>query len=235
MNPACIQQGCAALVTLPTPKVNGPKTHTMLGAGGQKGSGLLAILSAKPVGVSKGSVWGHWGWKRPPPKFSACVGCHPGWQSKLPQMSGAWVVTPHLPVLSAHKAGALALAWKSALIHDPQTLAQSPKHTGHQEVTKIVSSTRRKAQEHQFKVTWTILDRAELVLGFSVQTGWEVCRDDLQGWRGPWAPGLGTGLGGQPPLASNQGFPALLLSLWGPEIQSIWPIHLHLAHQKAVL
>lgn len=71
-------------------------------------------------------------------------------------------------MLSAHKAGALALMWKSSLTHDPQTLAQSPKHyRGHQDCFQHLEGGTGAAK---FKVTLTILDRAELVLGFSVQT-----------------------------------------------------------------
>ena len=71
-------------------------------------------------------------------------------------------------MLSAHKVDALALMWKSTLTHDPQTLAQSPKHFGgHQDCFQHLEEGTGAAK---FKVTSTILDRAELVLGFSVQT-----------------------------------------------------------------
>lgn len=89
--------------------------------------------------------------------------------------------------------------WKSTLMRDPQTLAQSPKHfRGHQDCSQHLEEGTGAAK---FKVTWAILDRAELVLGFSVQARVQVCRADLQGWRGPGLPAWGTGLrGGSPQL-----------------------------------
>lgn len=104
--------------------------------------------------------------------------------------------------------------WKSTLMRDPQTLAQSPKHfRGHQDCSQHLEEGTGAAK---FKVTWAILDRAELVLGFSVQARVQVCRADLQGWRGPGLPAWGTGLRGAAPSCLQPGLPALLLSLWEP-------------------
>lgn len=179
-------------------------------------SEALGYFCLQNQSMSQGSPCGNTELQRATSELSACVGLSPS-QRTLSQVGGLPDEPQHRPppvqCLSAP-------GWKPTLAQDPQQPCPGPR--------ALLSHSSCVPHSRSLRPSWTELGEPG---GTPSRLGWEAHRAHLQGWRGPGSP-AGQGWS---PAASRRVFGPYWGASGGWGIQSMWRIHLHSAHQKAVL